>query len=74
MRIFPKLTREVESEVSEMCTYETAMENKAIEKGLKALVQSLKGYIRDFESLYAAVIKNEEYSKVTREQAMKYYR
>ncbi|SFC89930.1 hypothetical protein [Butyrivibrio sp. YAB3001] len=69
-----KLTREVESEVSEMCTYATAMENKGIEKGLKALVQSLKGYIGDFESLYAAVIKNEEYSKVTREQVMKYYR
>ncbi len=28
-----KLTKDVESEVSEMCTYATAMENKGIEKG-----------------------------------------
>ncbi len=73
-----KLTWEVESEVQEMCTYATAMENKGIEKGiekgLKALVQSLKSYIGDFDALYAAVIKNEEYSKVSREQVMKYYK
>ncbi len=37
-----KPTREVESEVSEMCSYVTAMENKGIEKGLEPLVQSLK--------------------------------
>ncbi len=30
-----KLTREVESEVSDMCTYATAMENKGIEKGVE---------------------------------------
>ncbi len=68
-----KLTKDVESEVSEMCTYATAMENKGIEKGLKALVQSLKDYVEDFDSLYAAVIRNEEYSNVTKEQVMKYY-
>ena len=69
-----KLTREVESEVSSMCSYATAMENKGIEKGLKALVKSLKDYIGDFDTLYKAVIKNEEYSKVSREQVMKYYK
>ena len=73
-----KLTRNVESEVTEMCSYATAMENKGIEKGiekgLKALVTSLKDYIGDFDSLYNAVIKNEEYSKVSREDVMKYYR
>ena len=30
-----KLTKDVESEVSEMCTYATAMENKGIEKGIR---------------------------------------
>ena len=73
-----KLTREMESEVSEMCSYATAMENKGIEKGiekgLRPLVKSLKVYIGDFDTLYDAVIKNEEYSTVTREQVMKYYK
>ena len=73
-----KLTKEVEREVADMCSYATAMENKGveigIEKGLKALVISLKEYVSDFDSLYNAVIKNEEYSKVSREEVMKYYR
>ena len=79
------ITREVESEVTRLCTYATAMENKGIEKGiakgiakekergLKALVQSLKVYVSDFDELYTAVIKNEEYEKVSRETVMKYY-
>jgi len=69
-----KLTRDVESEVSDMCTYATAMENKGIEKGLKALVQSLKEYIKDFDTLYKAVVKNEDYKDVSREEVMKYFR
>ena len=72
-----KLTKDVESEVTGMCTYATAIENKGIEKGiekgLRALVQSLKEYIRDFDPLYLAVIKNEEYADVSREMVMKYY-
>jgi hypothetical protein len=52
-----RLTKEVRSEVANMCTYATAMENrgieigieKGIEKGLKALVQNLKDYIHDFD-------------------------
>ena len=91
------MTREVESEVADLCTYATAMENKGIEKGfqegiekglqqgidkglaigmesgLKALVQSLKAYVRDFDELYTAVTKNKEFEKVTRETVMKYY-
>jgi|GEM_PF-1961008 hypothetical protein len=75
------ITREVESEVTKLCTYATAMENKGIEKGiakekergLMALVQSLKVYVSDFDELYTAVIKNEEYEKVSRETVMKYY-
>ena len=43
------------------------------EEGLNALVVSLKEFIPDFESLYAAVIKNEAYKDVTREVVMKYY-
>jgi hypothetical protein len=46
---------------------------KGIEKGLKALVQSLKDYIHDFESLYKAVIKNEDYKNVSREEVMRYF-
>ena len=68
-----KLTKDVESEVSDMCTYATAMENKGIEKGLKALVQSLKEYIKDFDTLYKAVVKNEDYKDVSREEVMKYF-
>jgi hypothetical protein len=68
-----RLTKEVESEVTDMCTYATAMENKGIEKGLKALVRSLKDYIKDFDSLYKAVTKNEDYKDVSREEVMKYY-
>ena len=76
-----KITKEVESEVTDLCTYSTAMENKGIEKGmekgiergLEALVQSLKVYISDFDALYAAVTKNEAYEKVSREAVLKYY-
>ena len=87
------MTREVESEVADLCTYATAMENKGIEKGiekglqqgidkglaigmesgLKALVQSLKVYVSDFDELYSAVVKNKDFEKVTRETVMKYY-
>ena len=79
-----RLTKAVEKEVSEMCNYATAIENrgieigmekgieKGIERGLKALVCSLKRYIRDFESLYSAVTENEDYRNVTRDEVRKY--
>ena len=79
-----RLTKAVEKEVSEMCNYATAIENrgieigiergmeKGIEKGLKALVCSLKRYIRDFESLYSAVTENEDYRNVTKDEVRKY--
>ena len=83
------MTRKIESEVTDLCTYATAMENKGIAKGLEkgmekgiekekergveALVQSLKVFISDFDALYAAVTKNEAYEKVSRETVMKYY-
>ena len=75
------MTRKVEMEVANLCTYATAMENKGIDKGfkkgmesgLKALVQSLKSYVSDFDELYTAVTKNEDYEKVSREDVMKYF-
>lgn len=69
-----KLTKDVESEVCDMCSYADAMENKGVEKGLKALVRSLKEYTSDFEAVYNSVIKNEDYSKVTKDQVMKYFK
>ena len=72
-----KMTKEVEMEVTALCTYATAMENKGItkekERGLEALVKSLKVYISDFDTLYMTVIKNETYEKVSKEAVMKYY-
>ena len=72
-----KLTKEMESEVSEMCTYSTAIENKGIEQGielgLKALVQTVKTYDNDFESLYNAVVKNENFKDVSREKVKRYF-
>jgi len=49
------------------------MENKGMEKGLRALVNSLKTYIKDFDSLYEAIIKNEDYANVSKDQVRKYY-
>lgn len=43
------------------------------EKGLKALVDSLKNFLPDFDMLYSAVIKNEEYKNATKEQVKKYF-
>ena len=73
-----KLTKDVESEVCDMCSYADAMENKGVEigeeKGLKALVRSLKEYTCDFDAIYNSVIKNEVFSKVTKDQVMKYFK
>lgn len=73
-----ELTQEIDEEVTMMCSYATAMENKGMEKGmekgLKALVISLKEYISEFDALYSAVKKNEEYAGVSREEVLKYYK
>ena len=71
-----KLTKEIQEEVTTMCNYADAVEQegisigveRGIKKGLAALVRSLKVYIKDFESLYSAVISNEEYKDVTRDE------
>ena len=82
---FLKLTKEVDCEVCDMVSYADAMEKKGIEKGLeiahnrefekslKAVVHGLKDYVSDFDTLYEAVMKNEYYSKATKEQIKKYY-
>ncbi len=87
------LTRELEGEVTGMCTYADSIERKGIEKGraevraegraegrvegreegLQALISSLSGYIKDFDSLYSAVTQNDVYKNVTREGVLKYY-
>ena len=43
------------------------------ELGLIALVNTLKNIFSDFESVYTAIVQNEEYRLVTKEQVMKYY-
>ena len=79
-----KLTKEIQEEVTTMCNYADAVEQEGInigfkqgieqgieqgiKKSLAALVRSLKVYIKDFESLYSAVISNEEYKDVTRDE------
>ena len=79
------LTRELEGEVTGMCTYAESVERKGIEKGiekgreegreegLQALIFSLSGFIKDFDSLYSAVTQNDVYKDVTREVVLKYY-
>lgn len=44
------------------------------EVGLRALVVSLSLLLPDSDTVYQAVIKNEDYSNVSKEQVMKYYR
>lgn len=43
------------------------------EIGLKCFVRTVKSFFDDFEGVYDAVIKNEEYKDFTREDVMKYY-
>lgn len=41
--------------------------------GLKALVHSLKYYIKDFGELNKAIIANEEFANVTEEEVNRYF-
>ena len=43
------------------------------EEGLKALVETLKKFTNDFETLYKAVVENKNFANVTVEQVRKYY-
>lgn len=48
-------------------------EIKGESNGLKALVTVLKNLSMDFDSAYQAIIQTETYTKITREQMMKYW-
>ena len=68
-------------EVEFMCSYGASIAKKNMEQGLsqglneglKALVTSLKKYIKDFDALYNEVISNEKYSNASRDEVKKYY-
>lgn len=59
-----------------MCEILDRYENRGIAKGraegLKALVQSLRTFCPDLDTLYKIVIKNETYSSVTKDELKKY--
>lgn len=44
------------------------------EEGLRALVFSLSLLLPDSDAVYQAIIKNEGYNNISKEQIMKYYR
>ncbi len=46
---------------------------EGLNQGLEALVCSLKDFLPDFESVYRAVIRNEAFRNVSKEQVQKYY-
>jgi len=48
-------------------------EERGLDIGLKALVDTLKKYCKDFKSLYKEVISNEAYANFTEEQVKKFY-
>lgn len=60
--------------VEYMTLYLRDLENQDIglEKGLEALVNSLRDFFPDEEALYQAVIKNEAYKDTPREEVFKY--
>lgn len=47
--------------------------NKGREEGLKALTETLKDLLHDFNAVYEAIIKNDSYHNITKEQIRKYY-
>ena len=69
-----KARKHEEWEVEYMTLYLRDLENQDIglEKGLEALVNSLKDFVKDTEELYQAVIKNEVYKDTPREEIFKY--
>lgn len=46
---------------------------EGLNQGLEALVCSLKDFLPDFESVYRAVIRNEAFRNVSKEQVQEYY-
>lgn len=48
-------------------------EERGLDKGLKALVDTLKEFCPDFQSLYEKIVLNADYSNFTEDQVRKYY-
>ena len=69
--------KETEEGQAKMCKIWDEIRQEGIEMGfeigLKSLVDTLKPILGDFEKIYNAVIGNEAYKSVTREDVMKYY-
>lgn len=77
-------TVELGGGLAKMCNLSDYIEEKATERGLQkgiqqekqkgllAMVNSLSPYIKDKEELYQAVIKNEVYKDISREDVLKY--
>ena len=79
-----RVTKTIEGEVKDMCTYGDGIERDALKKGRKegraegrkegraegldALVKSLTKFTKSFDELYDAVVANEAYKTVTREK------
>lgn len=49
-------------------------EKRGKEVGLSAMVKTLEKILPDFETVYAAIIANRDYSRVSKSQVMKYYK
>lgn len=43
------------------------------EEGLRALTETLKGLLHDFDTVYETIIQNNSYHNITKEQVRKYY-
>lgn len=64
---------EENGEEVDMCYIAQGLISEGIEKGLEALVKTLKTYVSDFKELYKAVTANETYAHVTEEQVRMYF-
>lgn len=47
--------------------------NQGKEEGLRALTETLKGLLHDFDTVYETIIQNNSYHNITKEQVRKYY-
>ena len=73
--LYTETVREKErnGEDIDMCWIAQGLINEGIEKGLAALVKSLKPFVPDLNELHKIVTKNEDYAHVTEEQVRAYY-
>jgi len=69
-----KVKKHEEWEVEYMTLYLRDLENQDIglEKGLEALVNTVKSFTTNAEEIYQAIIKNEAYKNTPREEVLKY--